>query len=48
MEAILIGLVFVVVIGMRVWAARAYSEFYDALPESEQKAMMRRAMLSGS
>lgn len=48
MEAIVMGLVFAVVLGMRVWAAKAYSEFYDALPEGEQKALVRRAMSSGS
>jgi hypothetical protein len=47
METIVIGLFFVVVVGLRVWATRAYSEFYDALPDADQKAILRRAMQSG-
>lgn len=48
MEAILVGLVFVVVVALRVWAARAYKDFYDELPDDRQKALVRRAMLSGN
>lgn len=47
MEVVLIGLVFAGALGLRFWAAKEYMAFYDAMPEDEQKAMVRRAMASG-
>lgn len=47
MTTIILGLVFVVAIGMRVWASKAYADYFDALPSEEQKTLLRRAMMSG-
>lgn len=48
MEAILVGLFFAVALGLRVWAANSYAEFYNGLSDEKQRAMVRRAMQSGS
>ncbi len=48
MEAILVGLFFAVALGLRVWAAKSYTEFYNELSDDEQRALVRRAMQSGS
>lgn len=47
METILICSFFASAIGLRLWAAKAYANFYDQLPDAEQKAIVRRAMQSG-
>ena len=47
MDAIVMGLVFSVVVGLRFWAGKTFNEFYAELPDAEQKAMIRRAMQSG-
>ena len=44
MEAILVGLVFAVALGLNVWAAKSYATFYDGLTEEKQRAIIRRAM----
>ena len=31
-------------LGLRLWAAKAYADFYDRLPEAEQKAILQHAM----
>lgn len=44
MEAILVGLFFVVALGLNVWAAKSYATFYDGLTDEQQRAIIRRAM----
>lgn len=48
METILICSFLAGAIGLRLWASEAYADFYDQLPDAEQKSRFRRAMQSGS
>ena len=47
MTTTILILIFLAAIGMRIWAAKAYADYFDALPNDEQKARIRRAMMSG-
>ena len=47
MEAILVGLFLAVALGLNVWAAKSYAEFYDGLTDEKQRAIIRRAMQRG-
>lgn len=48
METILICSFLAGVIGLRLWASKAYADFYDQLPDAQKKSMFNRAMQSGS